>query len=108
MLTGKIRRLVASSVPGLVDADPRQISISFVRLVRPDASEDSVGAVTDEARAGAAGSSATSASAEGRQLFGGWPYVFGIVCALMICGFIMRKQFMPPADASDDFETSEY
>ena len=106
MLTNKVRRLVASSVPGLVDADPRQISISFVRIYRPDAKEDANGSFGDDANASA--SSKTSATGDERQLFGGWPYVFGIITALMICGFIMRKQFMPPVDTDDDLELSQY
>lgn len=106
MLTGKIRRLVASSVPGLVDADPRQISISFVPVFRPDAKEEGAGSSSEDANRAASGSSPGSSSGEERQLFGGWPYVFGIVAALMICGVIMRKQFMPPVDEFD--EVSQY
>ena len=33
LLQMKVRRLVASSVPGLVDADPRQINISFMPAI---------------------------------------------------------------------------
>ncbi len=108
MLTHKIRRLVASSVPGLVDADLRQISISFVPLFRPDAKDDAGGPGTEESSLRASGSSSSAPTTEERQLFGGWPYVFGIITALMICGFIMRRQFMPPMDMSDELELSQY
>ena len=112
MLTHKIRRLVASSVPGLVDADPRQISISFVPVFRPDAKDESSGASAEDSVTTASKSSSSSSSSmpatEERQLFGGWPYVFGIITALMICGFIMRRQFMPPMDMSDELELSQY
>ena len=106
MLVHKIRRLVASSVPGLVDADPRQISISFVPVFRPDARDDATGPHADEA--GDAAARAPAPATEERQLFGGWPYVFGIITALMVCGFIMRRQFMPPVDMSDELELSQY
>lgn len=108
MLTNKIRRLVASSVPGLVDADPRQISISFVPIHRPDAKEDANGATIEDTNGAASGRPTTAPVTEERQLFGGWPYVFGIIAALMICGFIMRRQFMPPVDLSDELELSQY
>ena len=109
MLTHKIRRLVASSVPGLVDADPRQISISFVPVFRPDAKDDSSGSGAEDSLNTASKSSSSAIPVtEERQLFGGWPYVFGIITALMICGFIMRRQFMPPMDMSDELELSQY
>lgn len=111
MLTHKIRRLVASSVPGLVDADPRQISISFVPVFRPDAKDEAGGSSVEDSLGTASKSLSSSASTpatEERQLFGGWPYVFGIITALMICGFIMRRQFMPPMDMSDELELSQY
>ena len=110
MLTHKIRRLVASSVPGLVDADPRQISISFVPVFRPDAKDDAGGSGADDSfnTASKSSSSSKAPATEERQLFGGWPYVFGIITALMICGFIMRRQFMPPMDMSDELELSQY
>lgn len=108
MLTNKIRRLVASSVPGLVDADPRQISISFVPIHRPDAKEDANGATIEDTTEAASGRPTTAPVTEERQLFGGWPYVFGIIAALLICGFIMRRQFMPPVDMSDELELSQY
>ncbi|MGI4776864.1 MAG: type III secretion system inner membrane ring lipoprotein SctJ [Janthinobacterium lividum] len=108
MLTNKIRRLVASSVPGLVDADPRQISISFVRIYQPDAKEYANGSGTDDTSNTESGLSTTAPATQERQLFGGWPYVFGIITALMVCGFIMRRQFMPPVDMSDEFELSQY
>ena len=109
MLTHKIRRLVASSVPGLVDADLRQISISFVPVFRPDAKDDSSGSGAEDSLNTASKSSSSAIPVtEERQLFGGWPYVFGIITALMICGFIMRRQFMPPMDMSDELELSQY
>jgi type III secretion protein J len=92
LLVHKIRRLVASSVPGLVDAEARQVSISFITVFRPDTEGAMDALPEDDATAAAADApEAETTRAAGKTAW--WTYALGVVPALVAAGFLVRRQF---------------
>lgn len=92
LLVHKIRRLVASSVPGLVDADSRQVSISFITVFKSDGNDEIDAIPTDDATASVAESAEPeSPHAAGKTAW--WTYALGIVPALLAGAFLLRRQF---------------
>jgi type III secretion protein J len=101
LLVNKVRRLVASSVPGLVDAESRQVSISFITVLGAERAADDDAALSsgDDTSEHA---SATAPSGPRGKGPAWWTYALGVVPALTGAGFLVRRQLQVQAPMSSE------
>jgi type III secretion protein J len=101
LLVNKVRRLVASSVPGLVDAESRQVSISFIAVLGPDQTSYNDLAPTsgDDMHEQASATPSSDPRSKGPAW---WTYALGVVPALTGAGLLVRRQFQVQAPLASE------